>query len=117
MIKIFAIQNAKGHVVGLCDSEHLRVDPTENGWMAVDEGEGDQYANARENYLDGPLLDAEGRCRYKIAGGSIVPRTEEEIAADEVPGIEIPCTEKLKIRLTATEEALSAIMDLMLGGN
>lgn len=56
-----------------------------NGWMKIDEGYGDRYHHAQGNYLDGPLYDERGICRYKLADGAVVPRTREEMDADYVP--------------------------------
>ena len=56
-----------------------------NGWMKIDEGYGDRYHHAQGNYLDGPLYDDRGICRYKLADGAVVPRTQAEMDADYAP--------------------------------
>lgn len=63
------------------DSSAFLVDLT--GWTQIDEGNGDRYHHAQGNYLPGPLMDAQGRYLYKMAGGAVVARTDAEIAADE----------------------------------
>lgn len=59
--------------------------PDTTGWTKIDEGYGDRYHHAQGNYLDGPLYDERGICRYKLADGAVVPRTQEEMDADYVP--------------------------------
>lgn len=56
------------------------------GWVKVDEGEGDRYAHAQNEYLDGPTLTVEGIPRYALVeedgAVSVVQRPEEDIQAD-----------------------------------
>lgn len=81
-----------------------------NGWMKIDEGYGDRYHHAQGNYLDGPLYDERGICRYKLVDGQIALRTQAEIDADYVPpehGV------TLAERVGALE---GAVVELALGG-
>jgi hypothetical protein len=55
------------------------------GWTQIDEGNGDRYMHAQGNYLPKPLMDEQGRYRYKLVDGAVVERTPEELAADVLP--------------------------------
>ena len=48
------------------------------GWIEIDEGSGDRYSHAQNNYLDGPLFAEDGAARYKYIEGKIVKINEEE---------------------------------------
>ena len=52
------------------------------GWTAIDSGYGDAFHHAQGNYLPGPLMDRRGICRYRMANGRPVERTQEEMDAD-----------------------------------
>ena len=78
-----------------------------DGWTAIDRGSGDRYRHAQGNYLPGPVTDVYGVCRYKIAGGEIIERTEDELRADRPATEETLTTEQ---RLTTLEEALEMIL-------
>lgn len=64
------------------NSDAFVIDLT--GWTKIDEGYGDRHHHAQGNYLDGPLYDERGICRYKLADGAVAPRTQEEMDADYV---------------------------------
>lgn len=51
-------------------------------WLLIDEGYGDPYYHAQRNYLGGEVTDTQGVCRYKLEGGAVVARTEEEMDED-----------------------------------
>ena len=55
------------------------------GWTEIDSGYGDKYHHAQGNYLDKPLYDERGICRYKLVNGVVTERTKEEMDADYVP--------------------------------
>lgn len=69
---ISAIESASNHGVPV------------NG-MQIDEGDGDRYMHAQGNYLPKPLMDEQGRYRYKLVDGKVVERTPEELASDPAP--------------------------------
>ena len=84
--------------------------PDTEGWVRIDEGYGDKYHHAQDNYLPAPLTDERGICRYKLAGGKVVARTAEEMDAD-VPE---PATEPTdRERIAALEEELRAAKILL----
>ena len=48
------------------------------GWTQIDEGEGDRYRHAQNNYLLKPLTDERGVYRYKLVDGLVAQRTQAE---------------------------------------
>ena len=73
------------------------------GWTEIDEGEGDKYHHAQNNYLSAGLTDENGIFNYKLTDGKPVLRTSEEkspelkriAAAQEIA--------ELKAKLAATD--------------
>ena len=53
-----------------------------DGWTQIDEGEGDRYRHAQNNYLLKPLTDERGVYRYKLVDGLVAQRTQAEMDAD-----------------------------------
>lgn len=104
---VYALPDDTGRVTAINSSAFL-TDTT--GWAKIAEGYGDRYHHAQGNYLDGPLYDERGICRYKLADGKIVLRTQAEINADYVPP-EYGAT--LAERVGALE---GAVVELALGG-
>ncbi|WP_252251315.1 hypothetical protein [Clostridium sp. VAP52] len=49
-------------------------------WTYIDEGYGDKYSLAQNNYFpkEKPLRDMQGRCNYKYVDNKVVELTEEE---------------------------------------
>ena len=62
-------------------------------WTEIDEGEGDKYLHAQNNYLPAGLMDENGLFNYKLTDGKPELRTAEETA----PELE---------RITAAQEIL-----------
>lgn len=56
-----------------------------DGWVQIDEGQGDKYHHAQGHYLEKPLFDNYGRHNYKYVDGVIV-----EILEAEKPPIPTP---------------------------
>lgn len=77
--KVYALVDETGRVQAINSSAFLRG--TE-GWTLIDEGSGDKYHHAQGNYMPLPIHDERGVCRYKLADGAVVERTEEEMQAD-----------------------------------
>lgn len=75
MIQVFARCDERGCItdvnscIFLADAE---------GWVQIDEGEGDRYVHAQSMYFDSPLADELRVLRYRVVGG----RAEERPAAD-----------------------------------
>ena len=53
-----------------------------DGWIKIDEGEGDRYAHAQGNYFAKPIADAYGIYTYKYENGAVRENTEEEKEKD-----------------------------------
>ena len=54
-----------------------------SGWIKIDEGYGDKYHHAQNNYFDKPIFTESGVYRYKLVDGKAVECTAEEIAEQE----------------------------------
>lgn len=80
-----------------------------DGWTAIDEGEGDRYRHAQNNYLLKPLTDERGVYRYKLVDGLVAQRTQAEMDADfdARPALEPTAEEKERTLLKAQIQALS----------
>lgn len=101
---VYVRTDGEGRILDIGSDAFLR---SVDGWTAIDSGSGDRYLHAQGNYLPGPVTDVYGVCRYKIAGGEIIERTEDELRADRPAQEETPTTEQ---RLTTLEEALQMIL-------
>lgn len=69
-----------------------------NGWVQIDEGTGDRYYHAQNNYFPKPKYDDRGIPRYAyIPDGNPKwrERTPEEMDADYVPPVVKPSAEEL----------------------
>lgn len=84
-ITVYARFDARDVLIGLDSETNPGLDFTQDGWEAIDQGEGDLYALAQTHYLPEGLTvmtDRGSIYRYKRAAGRIVPRTQAEIDAD-----------------------------------
>lgn len=77
-----------------------------DGWVQIDEGDGDRYHHAQGNYLPMPLTDDRGVYRYKLADGHAVERTQEEMDGDYTPPEEVPT---LETRVGGLETEVAAL--------
>lgn len=86
-----------------------------DGWTAIDEGEGDRYRHAQNNYLLKPLTDERGVYRYKLVDGLVAQRTQAEMDADfdALPAPEPTAEEKERKLLKAQIQALSDRNDFL----
>lgn len=86
-----------------------------DGWIQIDEGYGDKYHHAQNNYLDKSIMDEHGIYRYKLVDGKPVERTVEEMDADYAarPAPEPTADEKEKTLLKAQIQALSDRNDFL----
>ena len=83
------------------------------GWTAIDSGYGDAFHHAQGNYLPGPLMDRRGICRYRMADGSPVERTQEEMDADLAARPEPEMTDvELLLATAADHEYRLCLMEL-----
>lgn len=86
-----------------------------DGWTAIDEGDGDRYRHAQNNYLLKPLTDERGVYRYKLVDGLVAQRTQAEMDADfdARPAPEPTAEEKERTLLKAQIQALSDRNDFL----
>ncbi len=83
------------------------------GWVRIDEGDGDRYHHAQGNYFDKPIMDERGIYRYKLVDGKPVERTQEEMDADYAPPVPVPTAEERMVEIESALIELAA----MLGGD
>lgn len=86
-----------------------------DGWTQIDEGEGDRYRHAQNNYLLKPLTDERGVYRYKLVDGLVAQRTQAEMDAefDALPAPEPTAEEKERTLLKAQIQALGDRNDFL----
>lgn len=86
-----------------------------DGWTQIDEGEGDRYRHAQNNYLLKPLTDERGVYRYKLMDGLVTQRTQAEMDADfdARPAPEPTAEERERTLLKAQIRALSDRNDFL----
>ena len=104
MAKVYVKTDEQGRIIEINSSIFIQ-EP--QGWIQVDEGEGDRYAHAQGHYLDKPLMERDGVYGYKLENGEVAERTEEEKEADRA-AIEEPIT--LEERVTEMEMVLVAMV-------
>lgn len=61
-----------------------------SGWVAIDEGFGDEHHHAQNNYLPKPIITDGGAYRYKMFYGDAVECSAEEIAEQEEGNKPVP---------------------------
>lgn len=77
------------------------------GWVQIDEGDGDRYHHAQGNYLPMPLTDDRGVYRYKLEKSHAVERTQKEMDGDYAAR-PVPATAKTNAELEAENKMLKA---------
>ncbi len=103
-IKVYIKINASNCVIDINSSVFIS-DLTD--WIEIDEGLGNKYSHAQNNYFDTPLTNEQGIYLYKWTGEEVIKRTDEEIQADTnaLPSQEPTSEEKLQQQLN--EQQLS----------
>ena len=106
--KVYVITDENGIITAINSSAFL-TDTTD--WIEIDEGEGDKYHHAQNNYLPDGLMDENGIFNYKLTDGKPELRTAEEKA----PELEhIAATQEiaeLKAKLAATDYIAAKIAE------
>ena len=69
MTKVYVKLNEENEITEVASS--IFLEDTE-GWIEIDEGIGDRYAHAQNNYLNGPTLNEEGLPRYRYQDCNII---------------------------------------------
>jgi hypothetical protein len=106
---VYAKTDAEGRIKDINSDAFL---PDTDGWVKIDEGYGDKYYHAQNNYFDKPIMDERGIYRYKLVDGKPVERTQEEMDADYAPPVPAPTAED---RMVEIEKALIELAALMGG--
>lgn len=109
MIQVYAKTDAAGRVDQVGSSVFL-TDFT--GWVQIDEGEGDRYAHSQGNYLEKPLMDADGTHNYILDSGAIREATAAEKEAEKAsfPGTEPSREEHLEAQVAALQSQMDALL-------
>lgn len=76
---VYAKTNENGIITAINSSAFIS-DATY--WTEIDEGEGDKYHHAQNNYLSAGLMDENGIFNYKLTDGNPELRTAEEKAPE-----------------------------------
>ena len=106
--KIYVKTNADGIITAVNSSAFL-ADST--GWTEIDEGEGDKYHHAQNNYLHDGLTDKNGIFNYKLTDGKPKLRAVEEKAPElECIAVAQEIAE-LKAKLAATDYIAAKIAE------
>lgn len=104
MIKVYIKINDENYITEI--NSAIFIADT-NGWIEIDEGEGDKYAHAQGNYLDKSIIDEQGRYNYKYLDGEVVEVAEEDKPIIE-PTIDPPSD--TEARLQALEEEFNVLL-------
>lgn len=84
--KVYVRPADNGDIIEINSSAFL---PDTAGWFQIDEGVGDRYHHAQGHYFDRPIVTLDGIYRYRLVGGEIVEKSEQEIA-DEIAALPPP---------------------------
>ena len=106
--KVYVKTNADGIITAINSSAFLS-DVTE--WTEIDEGEGDKYHHAQNNYLTDGLTDKNGIFNYKLSDGKPMLRTAEEKASELERIAAVQEIAELKAELTATDYIAAKIAE------
>lgn len=89
---VYVLPDTVGRITAI-NSDEFIADLT--GWVQIDEGDGDKYHHAQNNYLPMPIVDDRGIYRYKLVDDKVVERTVEEMDADYVEPVVEPTTDEI----------------------
>lgn len=104
--KVYVLPDAEGRITAI-NSDEFIADLT--NWVQIDEGTGDKYHHAQNNYLPMSIVDERGIYRYKLVNGKVIERTTEEMDADyEEPTPPEPSGDDYEARIKALEDQLAA---------
>lgn len=113
MYKVLVQTDDTGRVTAINSDAFVSGD----GWAQIDEGEGDRYHHAQNNYLQKPLMDERGVYRYKLVDGMVTQRTQPEMDADfDARPAPPPTTEERMNALESANDDLILMMADLIGG-
>jgi len=78
--KVFIKTNDKGYIIAVNSDGFLK---DTDGWTEIDEGIGDAFYLAQNNYFPKPTMTESGAYRYKMVGREVVECSKEEIEVQE----------------------------------
>lgn len=105
---VYAKTNENGIITAINSSAFLS-DVT--GWTEIDEGEGDKYHHAQNNYLSAGLTDENGIFNYKLTDRKLELRTAEEKAPESECIAAAQEIAELKTKLAATDYIAAKIAE------
>lgn len=105
---VYAKTNENGIITAINSSAFL-TDTTD--WTEIDEGEGDKYLHAQNNYLPDRLMDENGIFNYKLTDGKPELRTAEEKAPEMERIATAQEIAELKSKLAATDYIAAKIAE------
>lgn len=116
--RVYILTDEAGRVLRLEGEYSLPADLT--GWTLIEEGAPcDRLNLAQSHFLPKPLWTEDGFCRYKLADGEIVERSEEELEAEreELPEPETAPEENaaLKAQLASLQDTVDTLVLDVLG--
>ena len=76
--KVYVRTDSGGIITDINSSAFISGD----GWTEIDCGEGDRFHHAQGKYLEAGLTDGDGLYNYKLVGGVLVLRSDEEKAPE-----------------------------------
>ena len=99
--RVYILTDEQNRVIRI-EGEYTLPDDLE-GWILIDEGEGDKYNLAQSHYLEKGLMTDDGIYQYKYVDDTITERTQEEMDADRQDIPVIPTdAEKLEAQVLYT---------------
>lgn len=104
--KVYALTDDSGRILRV-DGGYTTPDDL-NGWVLIDEGNGDRYNLCQSHYLPSSLMTDDGIYRWKLVSRKPVLRSESEIDADRrvMPKPPLSEIEMLKKQIEAQNEIL-----------
>ena len=105
---VYAKTDDKNVIIAISSSAFIS-DATE--WTEIDEGVGDKYHHAQNNYLSAGLTDENGIFNYKLVNGKPMLRTAEEKAPELECIAAAQEIAELKAKLAATDYIAAKIAE------
>ena len=105
---VYAKTDENGIITAINSSAFLS-DTT--NWTEIDEGDGDRFHHAQNNYLSAGLIDENGIFNYKLTDGKPVLRTAEEKAPELERIAAAQEISELKAKLAATDYIAAKIAE------
>ena len=106
--KVYVKVDENGIIIAINSSAFL-TDTT--NWTEIDEGIGDKYHHAQNNYLPAGLMDENSIFNYKLVDGKPVLRATEEKAPELERVTTAQEIAELKAKLTATDYIAAKIAE------